>query len=447
MASRLFASRRGAHSPSSAPDRLRALGRLSEQRPLAPALGGSSERWRPRGGGAARYVVAGIVVVVVVIGAVQLLRPLPSARFQVASTVAVRVPGTPPALPWPATGAAALSETGVGSLGRSGPTTALPVASIAKVLTAYVVLRDHPLPAGSQGPAIAVSPAVVADYQSGLAAQQSEVQVADGESLTELQALQGLLIASGNDMALLLADWDAGTESAFVAKENSEAKSLGLTGTHITDPSGFDPGTVSDTADLIRLGEAAMAIPAFSQIVGMGQVTLPLAGLVYNYDYDVGHDGIVGIKTGSDSSAGGCFLFDAQQAVSGQNVTLVGVVLAQQGASELTAALDDAESLVSAAVSSMRALPVVAPGQHVGSVVAPWGASVPVTAHGSPEIVTDPGVTLRATVRRLRLGSSVGSGARAGTLAVVTPGRSFDVTLRTSGALPGPSLWWRLTNF
>ena len=52
-----------------------------------------------------------------------------------------------------------------------------------------------------------------------------------------------------------------------------------------------------------------MAIPTFRQIVAMPQVTLPLAGLVYNLDFDLGRDGIVGIKTGSDAAAGGCFLF------------------------------------------------------------------------------------------------------------------------------------------
>src|SRR5665213_519314 len=79
----------------------------------------------------------------------------------------------------------------------------------------------------------------------------------------------------------MLADWDAGGTDAFVAKMNGAAQTLALHSTHITDPSGLDSGTVSTPSDLIRLGEAAMAIPTFRQVVAMPQVTLPLAGLVY----------------------------------------------------------------------------------------------------------------------------------------------------------------------
>jgi serine-type D-Ala-D-Ala carboxypeptidase (penicillin-binding protein 5/6) len=390
-------------------------------------------------------VVPVAAVVVVIFGLVQWLRPLPSATFRAARTVSLRLPGDAPSLPWPTMGAATLTEVGVGSLGSSGTAQALPVASIAKVLTAYVVLEDHPTAVGASGPAIAVSPAVLSEYQSGVASQQSEVAVATGESLTELQALEGLLIASGNDMAVLLADWDAGSTSTFVARMNSTAKALGLSSTRITDPSGLDPATVSSAQDLVRLGQDAMAIPVFRQIVDMGEVTLPMAGLVYNVDADLGHAGIVGIKTGSDSAAGGCFLFEARQTVSGQTVTLVGAVLGQQGQSIITTALDDAENLVTAAFASMHEFPVVSPGRRVATVVAPWGASVPVTAPDAPEIVAAPGITLRADLRGSALGSSLVAGARVGTLTIVTPGGRFDVALRTADSLPGPSVIWRLT--
>jgi D-alanyl-D-alanine carboxypeptidase (penicillin-binding protein 5/6) len=82
---------------------------------------------------------------------------------------------------------------------------------------------------------------------------------------------------------------------------------------------------------MISLGEAAMSIPVFAQIVAMPQVTLPLAGLVFNLDADLGQNGIVGIKTGSDSTSGGCFLFESQETVGGKSLTLVGAVLGQGG--------------------------------------------------------------------------------------------------------------------
>ncbi len=153
---------------------------------------------------------------------------------------------------------------------------------------------------------------------------------------------------------------------------NAAAHTLGLHSTKFTDPSGLDPGTVSTPADLIRLGEATMAIPVFRQIVAMPQVTLPLAGLVYNFDYDLGHDGIIGIKTGSDTAAGGCFLFEAQQDVAGNSLTLVGVVLGQYGTSPITTALYYSELLAHAAFATMGTRPLLPAGRVVGTIVDAW---------------------------------------------------------------------------
>ena len=102
-----------------------------------------------------------------------------------------------------------------------------------------------------------MTPQTVSAYQAGSAAGEPEVTVTGGRELDRTGALEGLLVDSGNDMATLLADWDAGSVSAFVTKMDRTAHSLDLSHTHITDPSGADPGTVSTPSDLIRLGEAA----------------------------------------------------------------------------------------------------------------------------------------------------------------------------------------------
>jgi D-alanyl-D-alanine carboxypeptidase (penicillin-binding protein 5/6) len=312
-------------------------------------------------------------------------------------------------------------------------------------MTAYIVLKDHPLGPGATGPAIAVTADTLAAYQSGLATQQSVVKVAAGESLTELEALEGLLIPSGNDLATLLAEWDAGTTTAFIAKMNSTAQTLGLTSTHFVDVSGLDPGSTSTATDLIRLGEAAMGEPTFPQIVAMGQVTLPVAGLLYNFDYDIGHDGIIGIKTGTDAAAGGCFLFEAQRTVDSKKVTIVGAVLGQQTSSPITAVLSSAEALVTAAFADMTTVPVVAPDQLDGNIVAPWGDTVAVKAPQSPTIVGWPGLSMPAQLRVGRLPSAVTRGTRIGVLDVDLDGRHIDVVLRASGPVAGPSAIWRLT--
>ena len=393
-----------------------------------------------------RWLLLLLVVAVVVYGAVQWLRPVPGPTFHDTTAASLRLPGTPPALPWPASGAAAVSEVGVGSLGQSGTTQPLPVASVIKVLTTVVVLADHPLSPGAEGPSMTVPADVAAAYKAGIAQAESEVPVTAGETLTELQALEGLLISSGNDMAQLLAEWDAGSVSAFVAKMNATAKALGMTSTHVTDPSGLDPGTVSTPADLIRLGEKAMANPVVAQIVAMPSVHLPNTPVIFNFDYDVGHNGIVGIKTGSDGPAGGCFLFDARQTIAGKTVDLIGVVLGQQGGTPLQTALTDATALAQAAFAGIRPLPVVGKGQVIGKVVTASGASVPVVAGSSPEVLGFPGLKLAAKVRVRALGSSLAAGAQVGTLRITTPAGPVTVPLQLAGAVPSPGLRWRLTN-
>ena len=130
--------------------------------------------------------------------------------------------------------------------GRGGPgpwDPSVPVAGLAELLTAYVVLSDHRLTPGADGPSIPVTADALAAYQAGQQGQEAEVPVAAGESLTELDALEGLLVDSGADMATVLADWDAGSVTAFVAKMNATTSKLGLASTHITDPTGVDPAT------------------------------------------------------------------------------------------------------------------------------------------------------------------------------------------------------------
>ncbi len=390
-------------------------------------------------------VVGAILVVLVALAGLRWFGPVPAPAFASAVSTSVRLPGSLPSLPWPTTGAAALGVEGAGSLGSVGGSHPAPIAGLAAVMTAYLVLKDHPLAAGATGPAIPVTAATSAAAQSEAASEQSVVPVTTGETLTEQQALEGLLVAQGNDMAILLAEWDAGSLPAFVDKMNAAARSLGLTSTTFTDPSGLDPGTVSTPVDMIKLGEVAMAEPTFAGIVGMAQVTLPLAGLVYNLDADLGQSGIVGIKTGSDSAAGGCFLFESQQTVDGKSLTLVGAVLGQEGESPNTAALDAATALVDAAFAAAGTFgSLLPPGNLVGRVTTPWGPSVPVTADAA-SVVGWPGLTVPVHLHVRTLPPAIPAGAQIGALGADPGGQLTIVALRVSQPVHGPSAFWRLT--
>jgi serine-type D-Ala-D-Ala carboxypeptidase (penicillin-binding protein 5/6) len=386
-----------------------------------------------------------LIVVALCAGAIaQWVRPLPHATLEVSD---VRLPGATPSFAWPSSGEAAATVVGVGTVGQVRGSHPVPVAGLAELLAAYVVLSDHHLAPGDDGPAIPITTDDLTAYQTGLASQESEVPIAAGESLTEVQALEGLLVDSGADMATVLADWDAGSVSAFVAKMNAAATRLGLTSTHITDPSGVDPATTSTAEDLVRLGEAAMSIPVLRQIVSLPQASVPMTTVVYNLNFDLGVDGIVGIKTASDSSAQGCYLFAAQQSIGGRNVTVVGAVLGQPGGAlgPNTAAVDAGDALGKSVFAVLHSFILFAPGHTIAKVDAPWGSVAPVRAAEPVSVIGWPGLVATLSIRHGPLESSLPSGATVGTLRAGVGLSSTHVELRTAGALSGPGVWWRLT--
>jgi serine-type D-Ala-D-Ala carboxypeptidase (penicillin-binding protein 5/6) len=247
---------------------------------------------------------------------------------------------------WPTHGQAAYVQAEQSQI-QAGPNQhAAPIASVAKVMTAYLVLRDHPLRAREDGPTITLTEADVADTDRRRGQQESVVSIAEGEQLTERQALQALLLPSANNIAAVLARWDGGSVERFVARMNAAARSLGMTHTRYTDPSGYDDATVSTAADQVRIVDRAMHLPAFAGIVSTPSAALPVAGTVHNTNTLLGHDGFVGVKTGSTAAAGGCFAFRAVRRIDGKRTAITGVVLGQPGHDRIAAGLGAAVAMV-----------------------------------------------------------------------------------------------------
>jgi D-alanyl-D-alanine carboxypeptidase (penicillin-binding protein 5/6) len=285
-----------------------------------------------------------------------------------------------PSTVWPAYGQAAFVQTGHSQV-QAGPNQhAAAIASVAKVMTAYLVLRDHPLRLGHDGPTITLTDADVADTERRRGQQESVVPIAAGEQLTERQALQALLLPSANNIAAVLARWDAGSADRFVARMNATARSLGMTHTRYTDPSGYDDATVSTAADQLRVVDRAMRLRVFASIVATPSATLPVAGIVHNTNTLLGPKGFVGVKTGSDNAAGGCFAFRAIRWIDGKRTTITGVVLGQPGHDQIAAALVAAAAMVDR-IAGHRAVPDLqqrtlplrtAPRSHRSRLPAPY---------------------------------------------------------------------------
>ncbi|MHB8219455.1 MAG: D-alanyl-D-alanine carboxypeptidase family protein [Acidimicrobiales bacterium] len=412
-----------------------------------------SSSGRFRSGRSLLAVVAVLVIVVLVaLVVVQSVRTAPGPTLRV-GTEATSFPGTASPLPWPTQGVATVDVQGIGTVGSkaaAGSTVGqqFPIASVTKIMASYIILKDHPLALSATGPSITVTPAEVTQYQQDLAQGDSVVAVTAGEQITELQALEGALLPSGDNIVSLLAQWDAGSVAAFVTKMNAEAAALGLTHTHYADASGVDPATVSTVGDQVRLAMDAMKNPVFAGIVAMPQVTLPGVGVQYNVNADVGKNGIVGVKTGWIPQGGASFVFAATHRVSGHTQTVIGAVMGQTGTSPLTTALAAGQSLATAVGSQLRHAQVMAAGARVATLSAPYSSSVAVVTTAAATLLGWPGAPLtQKLVLTRKLQAPMAKGTLLGYLDVGIDQEQERVPVVTAGALSGPSYTWRLTRF
>ncbi len=367
------------------------------------------------------------------------LVPIPQGRLVVA--------GARPVLPWPATGGAAVGVPELGLVVQPSRQVPVPVASLTKIMTAYLVLRDHPLTPTAAGPSLTMTATDVADAAGDAAHNDTMIPVVAGERLTERQLLDGLMVHSANDFADALARWDAGSIPAFVAKMNAAAAQLGMRSTHYADASGISHGSVSTAADQVRLAAVAMRSATFAAVVDQRTIDVPLGGLLANYVQAVGTDGVVGVKSGFTQAALGCVVLAAYRPVDGRQVLVVAAVTGQGGFDALGAAQQVGLGLIDAAAGALRVAPVVARDVVTARVRPPWAA-----AAADPVVLTTRSVSLlewpgRTIVRSFvpgRLRPAMAAGTRVGTLEVTDGTQRVAVPAVLGGAVRPPSALWRL---
>ncbi len=210
-----------------------------------------------------------------------------------------------------------------------GLRTERPIASLTKIMTAIVIIR-----AGHLDRKITVTQRAVT-YAREYDATNAGLR--PGDVLTARQLLAGMLLPSGADAAYLLANSYGHGWRRFVGKMNAMARQLGLRQTHFANFDGLpwptEHSTYSTPQDVILLGEAAMKLPAFRQIVRRRQVRITATRWHQQYrwqntDLLLGrYRGAIGIKTGFTHGAGYCLLFEAERG----RRELMGVVLDSTG--------------------------------------------------------------------------------------------------------------------
>lgn len=289
-------------------------------------------------------------------------------------------------LRWPTEGSAAVAIPQLGVATASPTQTPQPIASLTKMMTAWVVLHQLPLTSSERGPCLIVSAAQYEQWEYDVDTDQSNVAIATGETLCEGQLLRGLFVHSAGDYAQLLVALSGMSQGTFVAKMNADARALGLDHTRYVDVTGFAPGDRSTAEDQAALVVDLMAAePIVKSIARLTSVWLPVAGVVGSYTPFIGDFGVVGVKSGYTNQAGGCDVMAVQVSVGGQSVTTYAVVLGQHGDDPLALAGQAALVLSRSLVPS------------IGDVTTPAGRSL--AWIGSPgDVATTTTTTTTTTV-------------------------------------------------
>ena len=166
------------------------------------------------------------------------------------------------------------------------------IASITKIMTALVALESAPLQQE-----ITVTQAHMVEGSS--------MYLAPGERVTVEELLYGLMLCSGNDAALALAEGCCGSVEAFVAQMNDKAAQLGMTGTSFANPNGLDDENHYSTAlDMARLAAYAVRNPAFVRLCSTMQMSTAQRTMSNHNRLLRSLEGCIGLKTGYTMAAG-----------------------------------------------------------------------------------------------------------------------------------------------
>ncbi|NLG24936.1 MAG: D-alanyl-D-alanine carboxypeptidase [Clostridiales bacterium] len=193
----------------------------------------------------------------------------------------------------------------------------LPIASTTKVMTALLALERSEL-----DEIVTVGPDA-----SGVPG--TSIYLGVGEQLTMHQLLLGLLLRSGNDAAVAIADHVGGSTGAFVDLMNARAGQLGADA-HFANPHGLDQdGHRASARGMAKIACAAMALPTFRELVATRRAVIPWQDNQYSRVLEnknrllIEYEGATGIKTGFTDDAGRCLIFSAQR----EGAEYVGVLL------------------------------------------------------------------------------------------------------------------------
>jgi D-alanyl-D-alanine carboxypeptidase (penicillin-binding protein 5/6) len=345
---------------------------------------------------------------------------------------------------WPGPGVSAVGAVGFDGVLATNDADPVPrpMASITKIVTALVVLEARPLAAGEEGPQVTFTAEDEALRQEILRQDGIVEPAVVGTSLSQRDLIEGALLASANNYAAALGVWAYGSDDAFVEAANAWLAGHGLTGTRVADAMGLSPDTVSTTADLVRIGEMALADPVLGDVVDDRSADVAGVGAVENRNLLAGVPGFRGIKTGTLEQAGKCLLWAVDTRVGDRDVTVVGATLGAEDHPELARQV---LALLPTVTANMHVVPVATEGEAFADLATAWGATAQAVSTEDASVLVwgDTAVVTAVAVEPVGVAAA---GARDGTVTVTAGEQTIQVPLALDRAIPGPDGWWRLGN-
>ena len=386
------------------------------------------------------HLVRALVVVVLVAlvgGATYLVfAPLPAIASEDAPLE------SPPAgeaqVAWPAAGAAAFAVQGVdGASGATGED-AVPMASITKLVTMLVVLEEHPID-GGEGADITIGAEDVAFMQTAFDEAAPYFPVRTGQTVTQADLVEASVVASSANAAMTLARWGFGSIDAFLDAANDWAQRNDLSTMIVADAAGLSLDSVASPADMVRLGELAVADPIVGAAMGQRSVSIAGLGVQPNTNPLLGASGIDAGKTGALFVSGRNLLVSATATVDGQTLRAVVVVAGQVSEDDRDAAV---LALVDSLWQNVQTREVLPAGTVVATSAAAWGAESEATTDAALTSLAWVAQPLEVVVDVDAVRTGVGS-MEVGTVTVAGTELSTTVTARR---IAEPDLLWRLSN-
>lgn len=342
------------------------------------------------------------------------------------------------------TGGEAYLGTETGQSWSTGAAEPRPIASIAKLVTALVILEKFPLKdAADPGPTLTFDRADHKVYDTYYVRNVVVAPMPIGSSMSLRDAIATMLIPSASNYADVLATWAFGSHGAYVRAARGWLDAHGLASTTIVDPVGVGAGNTSTAADLIALGRLAAANPTIADIASTESLTVPGAGWIRTTNTLLGRSGVTGLKTGNLTESGSNLLYTATVDVGvEQPLEVVGVVLGG-----MSKAAVDAEviGLIESIRGGFATVPLIERGRVIGSYSTPWGDEVEVVMGGSASILawSDTPVTVTMDVATPTTWTD---GERLGTVTWTAGPRSVTAPVVLDGTITPPTDWWRLTH-